>query len=112
MLNEKNYFGNRAIGLISRVFANSPGDRGSIPHWVIPKTEKMVLDATLLSTQHHKKWMKGKVEQTEEWSSAPLHLGVAAFEKGAFGTPTTKVANNFYVLLPARIEFEKKLIFN
>ena len=36
--------------LMSRVFANGPGDRGSIPGRVIPKTLKMVLDATLLST--------------------------------------------------------------
>ena len=28
------------IGLMSRVFANGLGDRGSIPSWVIPKTQK------------------------------------------------------------------------
>ena len=40
-----------------RVFANSPGDRGSIPARVILKTQKMVLDASLLNTQHYKgKW--------------------------------------------------------
>ena len=33
-----------------RVFANGPGDLGSIPGRVIPKTQKMVLDATLLNT--------------------------------------------------------------
>ena len=35
----------------SRVFANGPGDQGSIPGRVIPKTQKVVLDASLLSTQ-------------------------------------------------------------
>ena len=40
----------RAIGQMSRVFANGPGDQGSIPSRVIPKTQKMELDATLLST--------------------------------------------------------------
>ena len=35
----------------SRVFAVGPGDRGSIPGWVLPKTQKMVLDAALLSIQ-------------------------------------------------------------
>ena len=30
----------RAIGLMSRVFANGQGDRGSIPGQVIPKTQK------------------------------------------------------------------------
>ena len=42
-----------------RVFTNGPGDPGSIPGRVIPKTLKMVLDATLLNTQHYKvrvKW--------------------------------------------------------
>ena len=34
----------------SRLFANGPGARGSIPGRVIPKTQKMVLDATLLNT--------------------------------------------------------------
>ena len=44
----------RAIGLISRVFTNGLGDRGSIPGRVIPKTKKMVLDIALLNTQHYK----------------------------------------------------------
>ena len=47
-------------------FAHGPGDWGSIPGRVIPKTQKMVLDATWVSTQHH----KGKVEQSCECSSA------------------------------------------
>ena len=51
-------------------FANSPGDLGSIPGRVIPKTLKMVLDTTLLNTQHYKVRFKGKVEQSWEWSSA------------------------------------------
>ena len=53
-----------------RVFANGPGDLGSIPGRVIPKTQKMVLDATLLNTQHYKVRIKGKVEQSRERSSA------------------------------------------
>ena len=57
------------IGLMSRVFTNGPGDRGSIPGWVIPKTQKMILDAALLNTQHYKVWIKGKVEQSREGSS-------------------------------------------
>ena len=38
------------IGLAVRVFANGPGDLGSIPGRVIPKTLKMVLDASLINT--------------------------------------------------------------
>ena len=52
------------------VFANGPGDLGSIPGRVIPKTLKMELDTTLLNTQHYKVRFKGKVEQSWEWSSA------------------------------------------
>ena len=61
---------------MSRVFANGPGDQGSIPDWVIPKTQKMVLDAALLSTQHYKVWIKGKVEQPREWSSTFPYISV------------------------------------
>ena len=58
------------IGPAVRVFANGPGDLGSIPGRVIPKTLKMELDTTLLNTQHYKVRFKGKVEQSWEWSSA------------------------------------------
>ena len=61
---------NRDIGPAVRVFANGPGDLGSIPGRVIPKTLKMELDTTLLDTQHYKVRFKGKVEQSREWSSA------------------------------------------
>ena len=62
-----------AIGLMVRVFANDPEDQGSIPGRVIPKTQKMVLDAALLSTQHYKVRIKGKVEQFREKSSTFLY---------------------------------------
>ena len=54
------------------VFANDPGDLGSIPVRIIPKTQKMVLDAALLDTQHYKVRIKGKVGQSWERSSALL----------------------------------------
>ena len=53
-----------------RVFANGPGDLGSISSQVIPKTQKMVLDASLRNTQHYKVGIKGKVGQSWERSSA------------------------------------------
>ena len=61
---------------MSRVFANGPGDQRSIPGRVISKTQKMVLDAALLSTQHYKVRIKGKVEQSREWSGALLYTSV------------------------------------
>ena len=43
----------------------------------------MVLDTSLLNTQHYKVRIKGKIEQ----------LGVVTTEKGAFELPLTTVAN-------------------
>ena len=48
------------------MFTNGPGDLGSIPGRVIPKTLKMVLDTSLLNTQQYKVRIKGKVEQSKE----------------------------------------------
>ena len=56
--------------MMVRVFANGLRDRGSIPGRVISKTQKMVLDASLLNTQQYKVGIKGKVEQSKERSSA------------------------------------------
>ena len=61
---------------------NGPEDRGSIPGQVIPKTQKMVLDAALLSTQHYKVRIKGKIWAILGMESRPpLHLDVVAIEK-------------------------------
>ena len=49
MYTENKYDVDRAIG---RVFANVLGDWGSILGRAIPKTQKMLLDATLLNTQN------------------------------------------------------------
>ena len=61
---------------MSRMFVNGPGDRGSIPGRIIPKTQKMVLDAALLSAQNYKVRIKGKVEQSWEWSSTLPYISV------------------------------------
>ena len=102
------------IGLAVRVFANGPGDLRSIPGRVIPKTLKMVLDVSLLHTQHYKVWIKGKVEQSRERSSAPLHLGVVAIEKEAFGSPSTLVANftfTFYIKISKTLRYSSLSLF-
>ena len=67
-INQSNIY----IGIMVRVFPNGPGNQHSIPGRVIPKTQKMVLDAALLNTQHY----KGKVEQSREWSSALPYTSV------------------------------------
>ena len=84
----------RPIGLMSIVFANSPGDWEFNPRSSHTKDSKMALDAALLNTQHYKVRINGKVEQSREWSSAPpLYHGVVAIEKGASESPSMKVVN-------------------
>ena len=70
------YIYNRLIVLVGRVFANGPGDLGSIPGRVIPKTLKIVLDTSLLNTQQYKVCIMGKVEQSSERSSALPYTSV------------------------------------
>ena len=90
---------------MTRVFANDPGDRGSILGRVIPKTQKMVLDAALLYTQHYKVRIKSKVEQSRgKEYRPPRHIGVVGIEKGAFGSLSTEVAN-FTLLFFYKDEF-------
>ena len=55
---------------MGRVFANVPGDLGSVQGRDIPKTQKIVLDTSLLNSQQYKVRIKGKVEQSQEMSSA------------------------------------------
>ena len=54
---------------MSRVLASGPGDRGLIPGRVIPKTQKMLLDAVILNNQYYSVRIKGNLEQSREWSS-------------------------------------------
>ena len=82
-----------------RVFARCLGDWGSIPGWVIPKTQKMVLDTSLLNIQHSKVGIKGKVEQSRERSNElPDTFCIVAIEKRAFGSLLTMVTNFTYYI--------------
>ena len=84
---------------MGRMFANRPGDRGSIPGCVIPKTKKIVLNVTLLKTQHFKVQIKGKVEA---FLGKELHhrllFGVSANEKGVIGLLSTTITNFIFYL--------------
>ena len=53
----------QAIGVMSKVFANGPEDRGSNLGRVIPKTQK---NNALLNTQHYKVHIKDKVVQARD----------------------------------------------
>ena len=60
------------------VFGNGPGDLGSIPGQVIPNIQIMVLDASLLNTQHYKVRIKGKLNNPKK--------GVAPFPTSRCGS--------------------------
>ena len=51
------------------MFANGPGDLGSIQGRIIPKTLKGAHDTSLFNTQWYKVRIKGKVEQSRERSN-------------------------------------------
>ena len=68
---------------MKRSFGNGPGDLGSIPGRVIPKTQKMVLDASLLNTQHYKVRIKGKVEQSREGVAPSPTPWCSSYRKGS-----------------------------
>ena len=61
---------------MGRVFANGPGNLGSIPGRDMPKTLKTVLDTSLVNTQQYKVRVKGKVEQSRKRSSALPYTSV------------------------------------
>ena len=100
------------IGLGVRVFANGPGDLGSIPGRVIPKTQKMVLDASLLNTQHYKVRIKGKVEQSREGvAPSPTHW-CSSYRKGSLRV-TLDYGRQLYfftLCLEVRESLENKLL--
>ena len=58
------------------MFTNGLGDGSLILGQVILKTQKIVFDATLLNSQHYKARIKGKVEQSMEWSSTLAYTSV------------------------------------
>ena len=74
------YFSWYPSRIMVRVFANSLGDWGSISGWVIPKTQKMLLDAALLKIQFHKVWIKSNGSNPGKGVAPSPTLGVAAIE--------------------------------
>ena len=67
---------NRLIGQVVGVFANGPGEVGSIPDRIIPKIFRMVLDISLLNTQQYKVCIKGKEKQSRKRTSALPYTSV------------------------------------
>ena len=79
--------------VVGRVFANGLGEQGSIPGWVIPKTQKMVLDAACLTLSTIRYMSRVK------WSNPGkgVVFSPTSIEKGIFRSPLTMVANFTYL---------------
>ena len=77
-----------------RVFANGPGDLGSIPGRVIPMTQKMLLDAILLNTQHY------KVLSRVKWSNPG---------KGVEPSPTPRCSSYRKGILRVTLDYGRQL---
>ena len=84
---------------MGKVFANVPGDQGSIPDRVIPKTQKIVLNDTFLNTKHHKVWIKSMWKNPGKGVVPSPTPNVVAIEKGVFWSPSTLVANFTYIYI-------------
>ena len=83
---------NRLIGLVRRMFANNPGDQGSIPRHVIHL--KWYLIPPCLTLRDIRYVSRVKWSNPGKGVVPSLHLGVVAIEKGTFLSLSTKVANN------------------
>ena len=53
-------------------FTNGLGDQGSIPGHIIPKTKKLVLDASFITNQNNRVWIKGKWHNQGKGIASPL----------------------------------------
>ena len=70
----------------------------SIPGRVIPKTQKMVLDASLLNTQHYKVRIKSKVEPSREGVAPSPTSWCSSYRKGSLRV-TLGYGRQLYFLL-------------
>ena len=59
----------------------------------------MVLDVTLLNTQHYKVRIKGKWTTPGKGTASSQQLDVVTIEKGGLGSPSTKFANFIYIYI-------------
>ena len=104
---------NWLIGLVGRVLANGPGDLGTIPDWVIPKTLKMVLDTSLLNTQQNKVRIEGKVEQSKKRiSTFPYTLVLYLLKREPSGHPRLQSPTLLYKLSVPDIDIMVRVFAN
>ena len=71
------------IGIMVRVFTNDLGDVGSNPKSSRTKDSKIILDTALLSTQHYKIRIQGKVSNPEKGIAASSTPWCSSYRKGS-----------------------------
>ena len=86
-----------SIGSLGRVFTNGPGNLGSIPGRVIPKTLEMVLDTSLLNTQQY----KVRIIRVK-WSNP---------RKGVASSPTPRCSSYWKGSLLVALDYGRQLYF-
>ena len=74
-----------------RESTNGPGDRGSVKGRVLPKTQKMIIDAYMLNIQHYKVGIKWK--SSNPGKGVAYSFGVVGMEKKPSGQPWLLSAN-------------------
>ena len=82
-----------SVALISTVFANGPWDRGSIPHRVIPKTQKWYLMPLCLILSIIRYRSKVKWCNPENGVALSHTPWCGSYWKGSPGSTSTKIAN-------------------
>ena len=71
----------------------------------------MVLDTFLLDTRHYKLLDQGESRTIQRMECRPLlYSGLVAIEKGAFGSPSTEVANFTDFTIDFRSDSDQDLI--
>ena len=95
--------------MMVRVFVNGPGDLGSIPGRVIPKSQKWYLMPPCLTLSIIRYVSRVKGVNPGKRLAPSLPLGVVAIEKGALGSPSTTVTNFAFTYL---FFFNRKMNFS
>ena len=80
------------------MFANGLGDQGSILGRALPKTQKMVLDATLLNTQHYKVKIKAKWNNPGKGVAPNPTFWCRSYRKGSLQV-TLDYSRQLYLLI-------------
>ena len=92
-----NKFQSFAIGLMSKVFANGPGDRGSITSWVIPKTQKRYLSPPCLTLSIIKYGSRVKWSSQENGVAPSSTPRCSSYWKRSLWVTKFTLFMNFYV---------------